>query len=162
MCSYSERDLLNNRLTDKGLLFCFPSLLITGKQNHRQPTCQTFMWCLVWSGCYRVNLPPRVKSLWLRPHCHMSRLPFFASFTPQSISRNIMTTCQIFSRFTVMTEPDLWRYVVLSGTEMLAGNPLRPGCSEVGPLRIRLFCLAHPTTAPLDWYLKNLETMSTP
>lgn len=45
---------------------------------------------------------------------------------------------------------------VVSGTEVLAVDPLSPVGSEIGPPWIRLL-LAHPTDAWSDWVLGNLE-----
>lgn len=59
------------------------------------------------------------------------------------------------------TSLDPWRPAVLSGTKMLATNPLRPASHVAGPPWIGLVCPAHPADAPLDGDPGNLEVKST-
>ncbi len=60
------------------------------------------------------------------------------------------------------TPLDPWRCAVVSGTKMLAANPLSPVSWEVGPPWMGLVCSAHPTDAWLDWDLGNYDAKSTP
>jgi len=59
------------------------------------------------------------------------------------------------------TPLDPWRYVVVSGTKMLAADPLSPVSCEVGPPWIGIVCSEHPTDARLDWDLKAKSTPQT-
>ncbi len=60
------------------------------------------------------------------------------------------------------TPLDPWRCAVVSGTKMLAADPLSLVSWEVGPPWIGLVCSSHPTDARLDWDLGNSEAKSTP
>lgn len=52
--NFQQQEAINNRFTDKGLLFYRLSQLVTGIYNCHQPTSQTFsvfhlMYCIVWT-----------------------------------------------------------------------------------------------------------------
>ena len=63
---------------------------------------------------------------------------------------------------TPWTPLDPWRCAVVSGTKMLAADPLSPVSCQVGPPWIGIVCPAHPTDDQLEWDLGNLEAKSTP